>query len=86
MTPAPTDVPQRRGASHDEDQGRDRDAVISVRGLWKVFGPKADKVPQSPELSGLGRRELGPTGLDEYREPKHIWQNIQPRPQHWFRG
>ncbi|MFJ9910967.1 glycine betaine/L-proline ABC transporter ATP-binding protein [Actinacidiphila glaucinigra] len=58
MTPAPTDVPQRRGASHDEDQGRDRDAVISVRGLWKVFGPKADKVPQSPELRGLGRREL----------------------------
>lgn len=35
--------------------------------------------------SGVGR-ELGPTGLEEYREPKHIWQNIQPRPQHWFRG
>lgn len=58
MTPAPTDVPQRRGASHDEDQGQDRDAVISVRGLWKVFGPKADRVPKSPELCGLGRREL----------------------------
>ncbi|MFI2301716.1 glycine betaine/L-proline ABC transporter ATP-binding protein [Actinacidiphila glaucinigra] len=58
MTPAPTDVPQRHGASHDEDQGRDRDAVISVRGLWKVFGPKADKVPRSPELRGLGRRAL----------------------------
>nr|WP_237497833.1 glycine betaine/L-proline ABC transporter ATP-binding protein [Streptomyces sp. SID8377] len=26
--------------------------------MWKVFGPKADKVPQSPELRGLGRREL----------------------------
>lgn len=35
--------------------------------------------------SGVGR-ELGPTGLDEYREPKHIWQNVQPRAQHWFRG
>ncbi len=34
--------------------------------------------------SGVGR-ELGPTGLDEYREIKHIWQNIRPRPQHWFR-
>jgi betaine-aldehyde dehydrogenase len=35
--------------------------------------------------SGIGR-ELGPTGLDEYRETKHIWQNIRPRPQRWFRG
>ncbi|MFD8077625.1 glycine betaine/L-proline ABC transporter ATP-binding protein [Streptomyces sp. NPDC059718] len=58
MTPAPTDVPQRRGASHDEDQDQDRNAVISVRGLWKVFGPKADRVPESQELCGLGRREL----------------------------
>jgi betaine-aldehyde dehydrogenase len=33
--------------------------------------------------SGVGR-ELGPTGLNEYREIKHIWQNIRPRPQHWF--
>ena len=33
--------------------------------------------------SGIGR-ELGPSGLDEYREAKHIWQNIAPRPQHWF--
>ena len=27
--------------------------------------------------SGIGR-ELGPTGLAEYRETKHIWQNIRP--------
>jgi glycine betaine/proline transport system ATP-binding protein len=32
--------------------------VISVRGLWKVFGPKAEQVPGSPELCGLTRREL----------------------------
>ncbi|ONI88874.1 glycine/betaine ABC transporter ATP-binding protein [Saccharothrix sp. ALI-22-I] len=32
--------------------------VISVRGLWKVFGPKAERVPGSPELSALSRREL----------------------------
>jgi glycine betaine/proline transport system ATP-binding protein len=31
---------------------------ISVRNLWKVFGPKAARVPQSPELSGLSRKEL----------------------------
>jgi glycine betaine/proline transport system ATP-binding protein len=32
--------------------------VISVRDLWKVFGPKAAQVPASPELCGLSRREL----------------------------
>jgi len=32
--------------------------VISVRDLWKVFGPKAAQVPASAELSGLSRREL----------------------------
>jgi len=35
--------------------------------------------------SGIGR-ELGPTGLDEYREAKHIWQNTRPGPSGWFRG
>jgi glycine betaine/proline transport system ATP-binding protein len=51
MTAAPeavgTDTPQP-----------DADAVISVRDLWKVFGPKADRVPGSPELAAMGRREL----------------------------
>jgi len=32
--------------------------VISVRSLWKVFGPDAAKVPQSPDLAALSRREL----------------------------
>jgi betaine-aldehyde dehydrogenase len=35
--------------------------------------------------SGNGR-ELGPTGLAEYREPKHIWQNTEPAPMRWFKG
>jgi len=35
--------------------------------------------------SGLGR-ELGPTGLDEYREAKHIYQNTAPAPTGWFAG
>jgi betaine-aldehyde dehydrogenase len=35
--------------------------------------------------SGIGR-ELGPSGLDEYRESKHIWQNTAPRPSGWFGG
>ncbi|RCW39557.1 betaine-aldehyde dehydrogenase [Halopolyspora algeriensis] len=33
--------------------------------------------------SGVGR-ELGPAGLREYQEAKHIYQNIRPGPQHWF--
>ncbi|WP_416968788.1 quaternary amine ABC transporter ATP-binding protein [Streptomyces sp. 4F14] len=52
MLPTQTEVPQRRGTPEDSTP------VISVRDLWKVFGPKADKVPGSEELSGLGRREL----------------------------
>ena len=32
--------------------------VISVRDLWKVFGPKPAQVPASAELRGLTRREL----------------------------
>jgi betaine-aldehyde dehydrogenase len=46
-------------------------------------------VPQAEwggyKQSGIGR-ELGPTGLDEYRQTKHIWQNTRPRPQRWFSG
>jgi betaine-aldehyde dehydrogenase len=37
------------------------------------------------KASGVGR-ELGPTGLDEYREAKHIYQNINPAPSRWFAG
>jgi betaine-aldehyde dehydrogenase len=33
--------------------------------------------------SGFGR-ELGPAGLAEYREAKHIWRNLAPNPQRWF--
>ncbi|MET8978095.1 glycine betaine/L-proline ABC transporter ATP-binding protein [Streptomyces sp. NPDC004539] len=54
MLPTQTEVPQRRGTPEDSDGT----PVISVRDLWKVFGPKADQVPGSEELSGLGRREL----------------------------
>ena len=44
-------------------------------------------VPQAEwggfKRSGIGR-ELGPSGLDEYREAKHIWQNTAPGPSGWF--
>ena len=48
------------------------------------FGPY---LPQAEwggfKRSGIGR-ELGPSGLAEYREAKHIYENTDPRPQNWF--
>jgi betaine-aldehyde dehydrogenase len=35
--------------------------------------------------SGTGR-ELGPTGLHEYQEAKHVWHNTAPTAQRWFKG
>ncbi|MDQ1036614.1 betaine-aldehyde dehydrogenase [Streptomyces sp. V3I8] len=35
--------------------------------------------------SGVGR-ELGPAGLAEYREAKHVYQNLAPKPVRWFAG
>ncbi|AZM60447.1 MULTISPECIES: glycine betaine/L-proline ABC transporter ATP-binding protein [unclassified Streptomyces] len=32
--------------------------VFSVDGLWKVFGPRAERVPGDPELAALGPAEL----------------------------
>ncbi|WP_244930338.1 aldehyde dehydrogenase family protein [Nocardioides sp. W7] len=34
--------------------------------------------------SGIGR-ELGSAGLAEYRETKHVWHNVKPVVQGWFR-
>ncbi|MFR9674198.1 aldehyde dehydrogenase family protein [Streptomyces sp. TR06-5] len=46
-------------------------------------------VPQA-EWGGFGRsgigRELGPAGLREYQETKHIYQNLAPAPSGWFKG
>jgi betaine-aldehyde dehydrogenase len=44
-------------------------------------------VPQAEwggyKQSGIGR-ELGHSGIDEYRETKHVWHNVSPEVQHWF--
>ncbi|MGW7354598.1 quaternary amine ABC transporter ATP-binding protein [Streptomyces sp. NPDC054784] len=32
--------------------------VFSVRNLWKVFGPKADRIPENKEYAGLDAAEL----------------------------
>ena len=42
------------------------------------------------EWGGYGKsgngRELGPTGLTEYQEIKHIWHNTAPQAAGWFKG
>ncbi|WP_042403968.1 aldehyde dehydrogenase family protein [Streptacidiphilus carbonis] len=44
-------------------------------------------VPQAEwggmKQSGIGR-ELGPAGLAEYTEAKHVWRNTAAEPQRWF--
>lgn len=35
------------------------------------------------KMSGVGR-ELGPTGLEEYQQPKHIYHNTEPAEAGWF--
>jgi betaine-aldehyde dehydrogenase len=46
-------------------------------------------VPQAEwggfKQSGFGR-ELGPMGLAEYQEAKHVWQNLKPGSSNWFDG
>ncbi|OIJ67360.1 aldehyde dehydrogenase family protein [Streptomyces mangrovisoli] len=77
------------GAVWTQDAGRAQRVAGRLRHGTVWINDYHPYVPQA-EWGGFGHsgvgRELGPTGLDEYREPKHIWQNIQPRPQHWFRG
>jgi glycine betaine/proline transport system ATP-binding protein len=50
--------PAGRSDSAKGSAGRGDAPVISVSGLWKVFGPRAAEVPTSAELSALSRREL----------------------------
>ncbi|MFG3172756.1 glycine betaine/L-proline ABC transporter ATP-binding protein [Streptomyces sp. NPDC048200] len=38
--------------------GDETQPVFSVQNLWKVFGPKADRVPGDPELASLDAAEL----------------------------
>ncbi|MFH8568586.1 aldehyde dehydrogenase family protein [Streptomyces sp. NPDC017993] len=75
------------GAVWTTDQAR-ADRVVSALRLGTVW--INDYHPYLPQAewggfkqSGTGR-ELGPGGLAEYRETKHIWRNTAPTAQHWF--
>jgi glycine betaine/proline transport system ATP-binding protein len=47
-------VPTRKPPTDDSSAA----PVFSVDGLWKVFGPKADRIPEDQELSGLDPADL----------------------------
>ncbi|MER6254198.1 glycine betaine/L-proline ABC transporter ATP-binding protein [Streptomyces sp. NPDC001584] len=54
-TPHATPQPQPHTATGPQPSA---EPVFSVRDLWKVFGPKADRVPADKELGALGAAEL----------------------------
>ncbi|MEU6989846.1 aldehyde dehydrogenase family protein [Streptomyces sp. NPDC046465] len=77
------------GAVWTRDQGRAARMARRMRHgtIWiNDFHPY---LPQA-EWGGFGKsgvgRELGPAGLAEYRESKHIYQNLAPQPVRWFAG
>jgi betaine-aldehyde dehydrogenase len=76
------------GAVWTQDAGRAQRVARRLRHGTVWINDYHPYVPQAEwggfKRSGIGR-ELGPTGLAEYCEVKHIWQNVRPRPQHWFR-
>lgn len=51
-------APTPQVIEHDEVAAESGDCVIEVRNLWKVFGPKAERVPGSADLRALSRRDL----------------------------
>lgn len=75
------------GAVWSQDVGRAHRVAARMRAgtIWiNDFQPY---VPQAEwggmKQSGFGR-ELGPAGLAEYQEAKHVWRNLEPRPLGWF--
>ncbi|MFC8663018.1 glycine betaine/L-proline ABC transporter ATP-binding protein [Streptomyces sp. NPDC057199] len=49
---------ERAGARSTSAGHTGSDPVFAVEGLWKVFGPRADRVPADPELAALSPAEL----------------------------
>ena len=77
------------GAVWTQDAGKAQRVAGRLRHGTVWINDYHPYVPQAEwggfKQSGVGR-ELGQAGLAEYRETKHIWQNIRPEPQRWFGG
>ncbi|MEU3980351.1 aldehyde dehydrogenase family protein [Streptomyces sp. NPDC026672] len=77
------------GAVWTADPGRARRVAARLRHGTVWINDFHPYLPQA-EWGGFGRsgtgRELGPAGLAEYRETKHVYQNLAPRPVRWFAG
>lgn len=75
------------GAVWTQDAGRAQRVAQALRAGTVWINDYHPYVPQA-EWGGFGQsgsgRELGPAGLAEYREIKHIWQNTAPAAGHWF--
>lgn len=75
------------GAVWSENAGRAQRVANRLRHGTIWINDYHPYVPQAEwggfKQSGFGR-ELGPTGLAEYLESKHVWHNIDPAPQRWF--
>jgi betaine-aldehyde dehydrogenase len=77
------------GAVWTQEAGRAERVAARLRMGTVWINDYHPYVPQAEwggyKQSGIGR-ELGAAGLDEYRETKHVWHNINPEPQRWFDG
>ncbi len=77
------------GAVWTADAGRARRVAGRLRHGTVWINDFHPYLPQA-EWGGFGKsgvgRELGPSGLAEYREAKHVYQNLAPGPVRWFAG
>nr|WSY52358.1 aldehyde dehydrogenase family protein [Streptomyces sp. NBC_00886] len=77
------------GAVWTADAGRARRVAGRLRHGTVWINDFHPYLPQA-EWGGFGKsgvgRELGPAGLAEYREAKHVYQNLAPKPVRWFAG
>ncbi|MGW0913411.1 aldehyde dehydrogenase family protein [Streptomyces sp. NPDC002784] len=75
------------GAVWTDDEGKAARVAAALRTGTVWINDYHPYVPGAEwggyKQSGFGR-ELGPSGLAEYRETKHIWRNTSPTPQGWF--